>query len=215
MKVKNKIKFRHSIKTWKKIAEPVAIWDFLNIKLSEAQKNSIHFAPKIEMVKFQNPHSKKPYEGWRTNGGNWATVFALLPDNTIPVTIEFKHGIEEILISLPAGVVQEGEDTKKALRRELLEETGVVARRIVALGDPKLGIAPSSRKATTRYFGFLALDAKLHSPQQPDDDEIIQVVFVKIPTWLAMIERGLIRDASAITTTYLALRKLKKLSLLK
>lgn len=199
------------IRPWERTAAPKSIWEYLGIQLKEEQKQKIHFAPKVEVPTFQNPKTKESYEGWRTTGGDWATVFALLPNNLVVTAIEYKHGVEEVIIGLPAGVAKSGENMEEVVRRELLEETGFMAKKIIPLGDPQKGIAVSTRKATTCCFGFLAYDAKKVKEPELDEDEDIEVGLVKLDQWLSMIERGIVRDASAVTTTFLALHALKKL----
>lgn len=196
------------IKPWEKIGEPKSIWSYLNISLSSTQQEGVRFAPAVEMVTLKNPFTGKPYEDWRTKGGDWTTVFALTPEKSVVVTIEFKHGVEEIILGLPAGLVKPNEDKVEALRRELLEESGFAAKKITPLGDAERGFAASSRKSTARFFPFLGESLKLVKEQELDEEEEIEACLVPLAEWLKLVEFGLVRDASAVTTTYFALCEL-------
>ena len=198
------------IKPWLRIKEPSSLWENLNITLTEEQQEKVKFAPLPEMLVLKNPKTG-PYEGWRTIGGNWATVFALTPDDKVISVIEFKHGVEEVMINLPAGNIKSQEDISEALRRELLEETGFMAKKIEPLGKPEKGFGISGRKSSTRFFSFLGTD--LEKIQEPtlDPDEEIETAFVELKEWLKMIEGGIVLEASAIVTTFLALKKLGRL----
>src|ERR1700712_2303081 len=55
---------------------------------------------------------------------SWTSAFALTKDNKVVMVKQYRHGLGEISIELPGGVVDRGETTETAIARELLEETG-------------------------------------------------------------------------------------------
>lgn len=203
---------RTRVKLWPKLSPAKSLWDYLTIPLTPEQQNKIRFAPIPEVVTLQNPKTG-PYEGWRTAGGNWVTIFPLTSDQNVVTVIEYKHGVDEVVIGLPAGNYKAGEDVAAAIQRELLEETGFSAKTIIPLADSVKGIGVSCRKSTARYFSFLAQDLvqTTNSTAEADADEDIEAALIPLQEWLTMIERGLVRESSAIVTTFLALRALKRL----
>lgn len=56
--------------------------------------------------------------------GPTAVVLALTPEQRVVLVREFRPGVEEVLLELPGGLVDEGESPADAAARELLEETG-------------------------------------------------------------------------------------------
>lgn len=64
-----------------------------------------------------------------------SVVFALTKDKKVLLVREFRPGPERWLLDLPAGAVDRGEDALKTAHRELLEETGYKAGRIIPLGS--------------------------------------------------------------------------------
>ena len=56
--------------------------------------------------------------------GPTAVTLALTPAREIVLVREFRPGVEEWLLELPGGSVDDGEAPAEAARRELLEETG-------------------------------------------------------------------------------------------
>lgn len=55
---------------------------------------------------------------------NWVNVVAVTTEGRFVMIEQYRHGIDEVIVELCAGVVENGEDTEVAARRELLEETG-------------------------------------------------------------------------------------------
>lgn len=58
------------------------------------------------------------------DNGQTVCVLAFTSDNKIILEKVFRPGPEKILMEMPGGFVDEGEDPNKAISRELLEETG-------------------------------------------------------------------------------------------
>lgn len=105
----------------------------------------------------------------------------------------------------PAGKMDHGpEDAEECGIRELKEETGCTAGRIVPLG----AIYPSPGFLTEVTYLFAALDLT-EGEMQPDEDEFVEVVRLPIAEVEKMIERDEIRDAKTVAAMYRA--KLKNL----
>jgi ADP-ribose pyrophosphatase len=71
----------------------------------------------------------------RSTGRDYAVVFALMQDGSAPMVRQYKHGMGETSLDLPAGYLDEGEEPLAAARRELREETGVTAETWRSLGS--------------------------------------------------------------------------------
>lgn len=138
-------------------------------------------------------------------GGDFAQVFALTPDSRVVLVRQYKHGVKEIVLELPAGMI-DAEDTSPlaTARRELLEETGFEASAWQELGTLNV----SSAKATTRAYPFLARNAHQGHEAHLDDNEDIEVVLCSIPEVLNLIAKGEIRDSNSIAACLLALMSL-------
>lgn len=65
----------------------------------------------------------------------FVTIFAMTNDGRILLNREYKHGVKDVIVTLPAGMIDEGEGPMEAVKRELIEETGyVVAQEPEAIG---------------------------------------------------------------------------------
>ena len=87
---------------------------------------------------------------------------------------QWRHGAGEMGIEFPGGVLEKGENSLEAAKRELREETGYCAQIIRKLGV----FNPNPAIMSNRVHFFLATDFQSPLEQALDDDEYIDVVTV-------------------------------------
>lgn len=121
------------------------------------------------------------------NGG--VCVAALTDNNELLFVRQFRYPYGEVILELPAGKLERGEDPFEAGKRELEEETGTVAGEYFDLGK----FYP-----TPGYCGeiiHLYAAAKLTETQMHlDEDEYLEVEKIKLSEAVAMVLRGEIPD---------------------
>lgn len=119
---------------------------------------------------------------------------------------QFRYPYDAEILEIPAGKLDHGETETAADcgARELKEETGCTAERIVPLGC----VYPSPGFLTEVVHLFAALDLT-DGEMQPDEDEFVEVVRLPIAEVEAMVSRDEIRDAKTLAALYRA--KLKGL----
>ena len=105
-------------------------------------------------------------------------------------------------ISFPAGYVEEGEDYKVAALRELQEETGYTANKLVEVASyyQDDGISGAFNK------GFIAFDCQKVSDQKLDESEFIRYFECSIDELFELYEKGYILDGG----TQLVIEKAKE-----
>lgn len=101
-------------------------------------------------------------------GSPGVAVMPILPNGKIVLNLNFRHATRSWEFELPRGLIEKGESTVAAAKREALEETGMVIQEVHLLGT----IAPDSGLTNTLVPVFLA---KVVSQQlsQPEDSEAI------------------------------------------
>lgn len=77
---------------------------------------------------------------------------------------QYRHGADMITMEFPAGLVERGEEPRDAALRELREETGYRAERLVPLGE----LRPNPSFMTNRCFTFLAEGLRPAGGSTPD-----------------------------------------------
>ena len=106
---------------------------------------------------------------------------------------QYRHALRRVLLELPAGKMERGEEPAAAAQRELREETGLAAGELRPLG----GFYAAPGFLTEYLHLFLARELR-PSPLEPDPFEIVEVVRVPAAEARAMVASGEIRDAKTI-----------------
>ncbi len=102
-------------------------------------------------------------------------ILALTPDNNVPLVRQYKHRAGEILLELPAGYMDPGEEPLHAAQRELQEETGFTAKDWQYFG---CFISNSAKSKGNNVHIFLARNAVQTHSQNLDPNEDIEIVTI-------------------------------------
>lgn len=106
---------------------------------------------------------------------------------------QYRYAAEAELWELPAGRIDSGENELAAAKRELLEETGIRARR----WQRALFYYPSPGFVDETMAIYLARDLE-RGKAQPEEDEVIAIRFFPLSTAVRMVMNGRIRDGKTI-----------------
>ncbi|SHH08476.1 NUDIX hydrolase [Tepidibacter thalassicus] len=120
-------------------------------------------------------------------------ILAVNENKEIIFVKQFRKAVEEILIEIPAGKLEKGEDPKECAIRELKEETGYEAENIEFLSL----FYTSAGFSNEKMYLYLATGLK-KGECCPDEDEYIEICEVKISKALDMIKKGEIKDAKTM-----------------
>jgi 8-oxo-dGTP pyrophosphatase MutT (NUDIX family) len=117
---------------------------------------------------------------------SWANVVALTKSKEVVLIQQYRHGPREVLWEFPGGVVEDGEDPVDGAKRELLEETGYQAARMIEVAR----LYPNPALQTNTLYGYLALDAERITEQFLDGGEDIEVHLMPFDDLVEMARRG-------------------------
>src|SRR5450755_1855077 len=134
----------------------------------------------------------------------FSVVFALTADLRVVMTRQYKHGIGDVVLELPAGALEPGEAPAACAARELEEETGFVAPDLELLAE----FAADPTSSTGRLFLYLACEAAAVGNTAPDVTEDIETVLLTVPEVLAKVRSGEIYGQSHVAAIYTALDRL-------
>ena len=122
-------------------------------------------------------------------------VLALDEADNVALVRQYRYPLHGLLLELPAGKLDPGEDHRPAALRELSEETGLEAEEYTYLGH----ILASPGFCDESLHMYLARGLK-RSAQHPDEDEFLDVVTMPFAELADRVMDGTIADAKTVAT---------------
>lgn len=112
---------------------------------------------------------------------------------------QYRHAAGMDMLELPAGTRDGDEPFEECAAREIREETGMEAGKLIHVGS--FYLAPGY---STEYMSvYLATDLK-HNPLEADEDEFLSVEKIPVKEALKMAERGEVPDAKSLAALLMA-----------
>jgi len=117
-------------------------------------------------------------------------IVALTDDNKVIIEKQFRYPFNKVLVEIPAGKLDPGEEPHQCALRELKEEAGVIPERLVFIGD----LYPTPAYCDEVIHMYMATGLK-YVEQNLDDDEFLEVVHMPYTELKKAIFTGEICDA--------------------
>ncbi|MFO7936530.1 MAG: NUDIX hydrolase [Kiritimatiellia bacterium] len=130
-------------------------------------------------------------------------VLGQRPDGKWVLIYQYRRSVEETLLELVAGGIEEGEPIENAARREMEEESGYEVVSIRRYGE----ILPCPGYSEERQYLFYAQLSRKPHGQNPDFDENLVVTVMSSEEIDKAIDSGRMIDAKSIAAWFLWQRK--------
>ncbi len=177
---------------------PLRPWKILSSKY-------IYKQVRIDQVELPDGHL---LEGFVLEYRDWATVVALTPDQQVVMERQYRHGIQQVLLELPGGVIEpEDASPLEAAKRELLEETGYTSDKFIQIGK----VCPNPANQINSVYYFLALDAYKFAPQDLDEAEEIEVELKPLEELIQIAKQGELLQSMHVSALFFALAYLGRI----
>ncbi|MEB2288716.1 MAG: NUDIX hydrolase [Anaerolineae bacterium] len=127
----------------------------------------------------------------------------LLPGGDVLLVRQYRHAAGDLLLEIPAGTLEPGEDPEQAAARELQEEIGYWPGRLERLTGEYT--APGY---TTEFIHIYLVTELIESRLAGDADEFLEVVRLPLAEALRRVERGELPDGKTMIGLLLAARRM-------
>jgi len=127
----------------------------------------------------------------------------LTPQGEVILVQQFRLPANQIMLEIPAGTLEPGEDPALAAQRELQEEIGLRPGRLTPLGGEFT--APGY---TSEFIHLFLAEDLQPAPLAVDDDEFLETVSLPLDEALRRVESGAIQDGKTIAALLLVARRL-------
>ena len=120
-------------------------------------------------------------------------IVALKGNGDIVMVKQYRKAADQVLLELPAGKLEPGEDPVDCAARELAEETGYIA------GDLRYLVSFYTSPGFSNEVMHMFLATGLREGENdPDDDEMVKTVEISPDRAMDMILEGEIKDGKTI-----------------
>jgi 8-oxo-dGTP pyrophosphatase MutT (NUDIX family) len=161
----------------------------------------------LRVDKLEMPNGNIKDEYYVLEYPTWVNMVAITEDNQVIFVKQYRHGASQIMVELPAGVVEENEDPEIAARRELLEETGYAFDDISYVCELYANPATSGNLTYT----YLLTGGRKVQEQELDPSEDIDVVLMDLEDAKLFLFDNKIGQALQTSALVYTLKKLGKL----
>lgn len=126
--------------------------------------------------------------------GDATAIVPIDKDGNVILVEQYRHPALDMVLEIPAGMLEEGEDPKECAIRELEEETSLKAEDVTYI----VTMYPAIGFFTGKLYVYLATDLK-PGKFNLDPDEFITVHKIPLDEAIDMIYSGKIIDSKTIT----------------
>lgn len=147
----------------------------------------------------RSPRTGREHNFFVLETGDWINVIPITREGQVVLIRQFRHGIEAVTLEIPGGMVDpdDGEPVE-AVERELLEETGYRAEKLIHIGT----MTPNPAILDNYLHTFLALNARPVTSPQLEGSEDIEFELADISDIPELIASGQINHALVISAFY-------------
>ncbi|TDQ72297.1 NUDIX hydrolase [Sphingobacterium yanglingense] len=161
----------------------------------------------LRVDKLELPNGNIKDEYYVLEYPTWVNMVGVTVEGTILFVRQYRHGANELMLELPAGVVEEGEDPQDAAVREMLEETGYAFDRMEVICELYANPATSGNLT----YAYLLQGGRQVQEQDLDDSEDIEVVEMAIEEAKRYLFENKIGQALHSAALFYTFRKLNLL----
>ncbi len=167
-------------------------------KVLESKRDTSYRVFSIRTDTAQSPRNGSICDFYILESNPWVNVIPLTADEEVVLVRQYRHGIRDLTLEIPGGLVDDGDTPEQAAWRELGEETGYGAKEMISLGS----VHPNPAIQNNLCYTFLAKGAYKAGKQHQDTAEDIEVIIRPLEEIPKMIKEGEITHSLVIVAFY-------------
>ena len=154
---------------------------------------------KSEWIKRKHPDRNNPGNFVVLDSPRWVNIIPVTKDKNVILIEQYRHGVDEITLEVPGGLVEKGELPRDAAERECFEETGFQGiGHAELLGENQ----PNPAFLTNKCWSYIWHDCEEKATQQLDGHEDIEVIQIPLTEVRDYIEKGKIQHSLVLTAFF-------------
>lgn len=152
-----------------------------------------------KFIKRRNPVTKKIHNFIRLDSLDWVNIIPITADNQVVLIEQYRHGIDDITLEIPGGLVDKSETPLQAGMRECIEETGFASIETPIL----IGVNnPNPAFLNNKCYSFLWKNVEKKFEQKLDLNEIIDIKLIPLNEIRFFIESGKISHSLVLNAFF-------------
>lgn len=153
----------------------------------------------LELVRRYHPEWKREGKFVVLDSPRWVNIIPLTKDNNVVLIKQYRHGIDEITIEIPGGLVDNDETPLEAACRECTEETGYSSDVFAELLGENI---PNPAFLNNRCWSYVWRNCERTQLQNLDGNEQIDVIEVPLKKIRQMILDKEIQHSLVLTAFF-------------
>ncbi|MGQ9819633.1 MAG: NUDIX hydrolase [Candidatus Kapaibacteriales bacterium] len=150
-------------------------------------------------LKRKNPKTNQINNFVRLDSPDWVNIIPITSDNHVVMIEQYRHGIDDITLEIPGGLIDKSEQPFEAGMRECIEETGYASDDHPIL----LGINnPNPAFLNNKCYSYLWINVKKRFEQKLDSNEIINIKLIPLNEIRLLIKSGKINHSLVLNAFF-------------
>ena len=150
---------------------------------------------RVRLDTMRHPTSSEEFQRLVLETSDWVTVVAVTADGRIVMVEQYRFGVGELTIEPVAGMVDPGEDSLRAAKRELIEETGFGK----GIWSYQGSVQANPAIHNNLCHHWLVEGVEVVQPPQPDAGEAIRVHLMTLEEIKESVAAGKLRHPLALS----------------
>ena len=172
---------------------PIQPWEVIS-----SRRDKSYHVFSLRTDRARSPRTGREHNFFIIESPSWINVIPLTRKNEVIMVQQYRHGIRDVTLEIPGGLVETNETPEDAAGRELWEETGYRVSELILLGS----VHPNSAIQNNQCYTFLARDVFYAGTRQQDEKEDIEVLLRPLTEIPRLIREGQITHSLVLAAFY-------------